>query len=96
MIWADAFYLRNVTNSDLKTFSLAPERVFKLACIADNLGFTDYCLELLIDLTLQFGSDPTYNFADIIVESLAKIPNFLNTDLFEDIVKVLQDFIHKT
>jgi hypothetical protein len=47
--------------------------MFKLACIADTLEFTDYALELLKHLTSQSGSESRYNFTDTIVESLSAI-----------------------
>ncbi len=41
----------------------------------------DYALELLEYLTLEFGSDPNYNFADNIIESLAQVPQIVEQGL---------------
>lgn len=74
MVWGDAFYFRDFLREDLSTSLKTPEKIFKLACIADVLSFPDYALELLAYLTLQYGQDGKYNFADNIIESLAYIP----------------------
>jgi ubiquinone/menaquinone biosynthesis C-methylase UbiE len=60
--------------NNLKT----PERILKLACIADILNFPDYTLELLEYLTFHYGSNRNYNFANNIVESLAQFPQLVN------------------
>lgn len=52
-----------------------PEQILKLDCLADVLEFSDYALELLEYLILNYGSDPAYNVADAIVESLQLYPN---------------------
>lgn len=52
LIWADACYFRDPLGEDAKTQIKEPERILKLACIADILGFPDYCLELLEYLTV--------------------------------------------
>jgi len=74
LLWGDAFYLRDLIaepdDSHLKT----PANLLKLACIADALDFPDYALELLEYLTLHYGTDPTYNVANSIVETLAQVP----------------------
>jgi hypothetical protein len=49
-----------------------PDQILKLACISDIMNFPDYTFELLEYLTLHHGSDPIYNFTDVIAESLAQ------------------------
>jgi len=76
LLWADAIYLRELTFSEQAT----PEtlnRLFKLACIADALDFTDYAIDLLVSLTLK--SDR--NYADSILEGLAQVPDLVNHGL---------------
>ncbi len=74
LVWSDAFYFRDLINQNASNQHLqTPEKILKLACIADVLSFPDYTLELLIYLTLQYGADEKYNFADIIIECLAQI-----------------------
>lgn len=53
-------------------FLRQPDRILKLACWADIFDFVDYAAELLRYLTLEYGDDPAYNFAEILVNSLAK------------------------
>ncbi|MGA7938122.1 MAG: FkbM family methyltransferase [Kovacikia sp.] len=94
ILWGDAFYFRDLIqeedNSPLKT----PEQLFKLACIADILEFQDYGLELLEYLTLNYGSNPTYNFANLIVERLAQFPELVDRGLSSlPIVNNLRKFV---
>ncbi|OKH55463.1 hypothetical protein NIES2101_03485 [Calothrix sp. HK-06] len=78
LVWSDAFYFRDLIGANSSNTVLqTPEKIFKLACIADVLSFPDYTLELLIYLTLQYGKDEKYNFADNIIESLAQIPGIV-------------------
>ncbi|MBD1838943.1 FkbM family methyltransferase [Coleofasciculus sp. FACHB-64] len=77
LIWADAFYFRDLIREDLNTHLKTPERILKLACIADIMNFADYALELLEYLTLNYGEDGKYNFADNIIESLAQVPELV-------------------
>lgn len=72
LLWADAFYFRDLLRSDLTHAHLkTPEQLLKLACIADVMDFPDYALEVLEYLTVQHGDNPDYNFADVIVMALA-------------------------
>ncbi|MEH1854199.1 MAG: FkbM family methyltransferase [Nostoc sp.] len=77
LIWADAFYFRDLIREHSSMNLKTPEKIFKLACIADVLDFPDYALELLTHLTLQYGKDKKYNFADNIIESLAYVPGLV-------------------
>jgi FkbM family methyltransferase len=72
LLWGDAFYLRDLIQEDVNNVNSHlrnPEIIFKLACIADILKFSDFALELLEYLTLQYGKDKRYNFANNISES---------------------------
>ncbi|MEH1940930.1 MAG: FkbM family methyltransferase [Nostoc sp.] len=80
LIWADAFYFRDLLREDLSIDIKTPEKLFKLACIADVLDFPDYALELLTYLTFQYGKDEKYNFADNIIESLAYVPGLVKQE----------------
>ncbi|MEP6515760.1 FkbM family methyltransferase [Microcoleus vaginatus] len=94
LVWADAFYLRDLMRPNLNTHLQTPERILKLACIADVMDYTDYALELLEYLTLNYGNDPNYNLADNIIESLAQIPELVNQGLENlPIVNRLRDYI---
>jgi FkbM family methyltransferase len=74
LLWGDAFYFRDLIQAGVESPLNTPEQIFKLACIADVLEFPDYALELLEYLTLHYGDDPLYNFADAIVETLSAFP----------------------
>lgn len=74
-LWGEAFYFRDLLQNALAASQpTPPEQLFKLACIADVMEFPDYALELLEYLTVQYGNDPSYNFADAIVAALLEFP----------------------
>jgi FkbM family methyltransferase len=81
LLWGDAYYFRDLIREDMNDKLKSPERILKLACIADIMNFPDYALEILEYLTLQYGEDPNYNFADSIIESLAQFPDLVNQGL---------------
>ncbi|WP_242541806.1 FkbM family methyltransferase [Leptolyngbya sp. Cla-17] len=82
ILWGDAFYLRDPFHENSSSVFKQPSAILKLACIADILGLTDYALELLEFLTLEYGShDPLYNVANSLVESLRQIPELTQSDL---------------
>lgn len=67
----------------------------KLACIADVMNFTDYALEILEYLTLNYGNDPQYNFANTnnIIESLAQVPEIVEQGIYSlHIVAKIRDY----
>lgn len=67
LLWGDAFYLRDLISEDFpKKDQQNPERIFKLACVADMMGFYDYAVEILVYLTRNFGEDKQYDFTDFI------------------------------
>ncbi len=74
LLWGDAIYLRDLINKKSLSSIENPERILKLACLADVLQFPDYSLEILEYLTLNYGQDRRFNFAPIILESLEKFP----------------------
>jgi len=78
ILWGDAFYFCDLISGNLmgkiEKHRNTPEQILKLACLADVLEFSDYALELLEYLILNYGSDPAYNVADAIVESLQPYP----------------------
>jgi len=78
LLWGDAFYFQDLIEDSLENNLKTPDRILKLACIADLLNFPDYTLELLEYLTFHYGSNPNYNFANNIVESLAQFPELVN------------------
>lgn len=82
ILWGDAFYLRDPLHENCSSAFKQPTAILKLACIADILGLTDYALELLGFLTLEYGShDSRYNVANSLVESLRQIPELTQAAL---------------
>jgi len=63
LLWADAFYFQDLLS---QSSPIPLEKLLKQACIADILNFPDYALELLEYLTLNYGSNPQYNFTEVI------------------------------
>jgi FkbM family methyltransferase len=97
VLWGDAYYFRDLLQEDLNTNLKTPERLLKLACIADVMGFSDYALELLEYLTLEYGKDENYNFANNIVESLAEFPELVQQGLSSlPVVANLRDYVTST
>jgi FkbM family methyltransferase len=93
LLWADAFYFCDLLqNAEMGHFK-NPDQLFKLACIADILDFPDYALELLEYLTINYGEDNAYNFADNIVESLAQFPELLTVGLIQ--LPAVQNILHR-
>jgi FkbM family methyltransferase len=91
-LWGDAFYFRDLIQGDdhVKT----PDRIFKLACIADVMYFPDYALELLEYLTLNYGSDRNYNFANHIVAALSTVPDLVADGLSSlPVIQNIRDYI---
>lgn len=82
-IWSDVYYVRDLIQSDINNQSRNPEQIFKLACIADTLNFIDYSMELLVYLTLNYGTSEDYNFADTIIDSLGQVPELADRDVEE-------------
>jgi FkbM family methyltransferase len=93
LLWGDAFYFCDLLQDAEMLHSKAPEQIFKLACIADILDFPDYALELLEYLTVNYGDDDAYNFADNIVEGLTQFPPLVQGGLAA--LPVVQNIQHR-
>lgn len=94
IMWADALYFRDLIREDIVTHLKTPNRIFKLACIADALNFYDYALELLEYLTVNYGKNDNYNFANIIVEVLSQVPEVIEGGIESlPIFKSIQEYI---
>lgn len=82
VLWGDAFYFYDLLRNDLTlNRTPSPDRLLKLACIADVMNFSDYALEVLEYLTLNYGNQPQYNVADAIVEGLAAVSEIRAAEL---------------
>ncbi|HYW17853.1 MAG TPA: FkbM family methyltransferase [Nodularia sp. (in: cyanobacteria)] len=81
ILWGDAFYLQDPIGQNLNLVIQQPDKILKLACVADALGFLDYALELLEYLTVNYGENPQYNCAEIIIKSLSQLPTLVDVDL---------------
>lgn len=81
LLWGDALYIRDLLEERVREEFKNPEKILKLACIADILNFPDYALELLEYLTLKFGENSKYNCANNIVEGLSQFPELVNQGL---------------
>jgi len=94
LLWGDAFYFCDLLQDIEMLHSKTPEQLFKLACIADVLDFPDYTLELLEYLTVNYGSNPAYNFADNIVEGLSQFPRLVQDGLGTlSVVQNIQNYL---
>ncbi|MBW4668860.1 MAG: hypothetical protein KME60_15915 [Cyanomargarita calcarea GSE-NOS-MK-12-04C] len=93
LLWADAFYFRDLIREDINISLKTPKQILKLACIADILDFPDYALELLEFLTLNYGEQPEYNFANVIIKSLSQVPELLKRGL--DSLPVVANIRHR-
>lgn len=82
LIWTDAFYFRDlIDESNEIKFDELPQKLLKLACIADILDFPDYALEILEYLTWKYGEQEEYNFADFIVKILSQSQDLVQQGL---------------
>lgn len=81
LLWGDAVYIRDLLEERVREEFKIPDKILKLACIADILNFPDYALELLEYLTLKFGKNPKYNCANNIVEGLSQFPELVKQGL---------------
>jgi FkbM family methyltransferase len=96
LLWGDAFYLRDLLQPDTTSPLKTPAHLFKLACIADILEFPDYALEILEVLTLQYGRDSTYNFADAILQSFAQLPELVQQGEAIPVIASLRPYISES
>lgn len=79
--WGNAIYLRDLVRTDRNQALQTPERLLTLACVADALSFVDFALEVFVDLTLRFGTNPEYNFADDLVDFFIQIANYTTDEI---------------
>ena len=94
LLWGDAFYFRDLIRDDIDSKLKSPDRILKLACIADIMNFPDYALEILEYLTLNYGEDSNYNFANSIIEGLSQFPELVSHGLDSlPIVEKIRDYI---
>lgn len=94
VLWGDAYYFRDLIREDIITPLKTPDKILKLACIADIMDFPDYTLELLEYLTLEYGNDPNYNFANNIIESLSQFPELVQRGLGSlPVVAKIRDYV---
>jgi len=74
ILWGEAHYLRDLLQSSTREDVPDPERLLKLACIADIMRFPDYSMEILEHLTKTVGqTQPRYNFTQIITDLLMEL-----------------------
>ncbi len=93
LLWADAYYFRDLIRSDIETKLKTPEQILKLACMADIMNFPDYALELLEYLTVHYGDDSRYNFANSIIASLSQFAELVELGL--DSLPVVANISHR-
>jgi FkbM family methyltransferase len=97
ILWADGIYFRDLINNDIHSLPKTPEQIFKLACIADVNNFSDYALELFRYLTLNYGENPLFNFADVIVNGLSQFPVLVDQGISNlPIFKGLESYVSKS
>ncbi|WP_318734435.1 MULTISPECIES: FkbM family methyltransferase [unclassified Roseofilum] len=73
LTWTDAFYFQDlIQESELS--KKTPEKLLKLACVADILDFYDIAMETLEYITWKYGDQPRYNFANNLAEVISKYP----------------------
>ncbi|MDX1976716.1 MAG: FkbM family methyltransferase [Pseudanabaenaceae cyanobacterium bins.68] len=81
LLWADAFYFWDLLSEEVDPAFKTPDNLLKSACIADILSFPDYTIEILEYITLNYGDNSNYNFADSIIESLSGFPDLVSKGL---------------
>jgi FkbM family methyltransferase len=101
LLWGEAFYLRDLLAEQPYPQLVSLQKMLKLACVADTLGFADYALEVLTHLTLNHGNEVIYNCADAITGGLAQFQPLLekglsNLPVVEKIQTYLSDPIRST
>lgn len=98
LIWADAIYFRDLIGHNVDYSLKTPDKIFKLACLADMLDFSDLAIEMLEYLTLNYGiHNPDYNFADIIVEGICSIDSLFDRGIENlPIIQRIQDYTSRS
>ena len=94
LLWGDAYYFCDLLQPAEMLHQKTPAQIFKLACVADTMAFADYALEILEYLTLNYGDNSDYNFADIILDSLKQFPQIADNLQEFPIFHSLRQYIH--
>jgi FkbM family methyltransferase len=96
LLWGDTFYLQDPIGENCNPVFKEPDKMFKVACIADIMDFPDYALELLEYLTVNYGDNPEYNFAETIIKSLSAFPQLVEKGLDSlPIVAKIKPYLHR-
>lgn len=94
LLWADALYFRDPLLKNYNSiFKKYPKSILKLACLADVMGYPDYGFELLEYLTINYGDNPQYNFAQEIVDIVSKFPELVKQGL--DSLPIINNIRHR-
>lgn len=101
LLWGEAYYLRDPLqlhdSPPNQSIRETPEKLLKLACIADAMQFSDYSSELFEYLTLHYGKDSDYNVADILISSLREVSELTSEEFLRlEIIKNLQHLASKS
>lgn len=88
LLFGDAFYFRDILESDLSSQSLNPETLLKTACVLDCIypeRFIDICIEYLVTLATLFG-DTSCNRWFEIEEAISSLStnDFSSTSMSSD------------
>lgn len=98
LLWADAIYLRDLLGDDQRQQNAhlqTPAHLLKLAAIADALDFPDYALEVLTQLTLQYGETAQWNCRSEILAILEQAKSVIGADVTDlPIVQALSQLAH--
>ncbi|MDB9518820.1 FkbM family methyltransferase [Roseofilum reptotaenium CS-1145] len=73
LVWTDAFYFQDLIQES-EASQKNPEKLLKLACVADILEFYDVAMETLEYITWKYGDQPKYNFANNLAEVISEYP----------------------
>jgi FkbM family methyltransferase len=97
ILWGEAYYFRDLllANAALSKFQ-TPEKLLKLACIADILGFVDYAVEILEHLMLNENLQGQRKLASVILESFSILGieyerDFSNLPVIQGILNTFDD-----
>lgn len=81
LLWGDGYYIRDLIKEDASNWLAQNEKVFKIACIADCWGFSDYALELYAYILKNFPESSLVQLGmkQAIIDSLLAIPDIAKT-----------------
>ncbi|MDG2991211.1 FkbM family methyltransferase [Candidatus Synechococcus calcipolaris G9] len=91
LLWGDGYYIRDLIKDDSSNWLTQDGKIFKLACIADCWGFSDYALELYAYILKNF---PESSFVQLgmkqaVIDSLLAIPDV--TEMGIESLSILED-----